>query len=98
MKSAGDAVLTEWIARFAPDLVLSGHIHNAPFYAEGAWVDRLGETWVFNAGRQIGQEPSHVILDLDAMTARWVSMEGVLSQDLAPHAGISAPVASAGGA
>jgi Icc-related predicted phosphoesterase len=98
MKSAGDVVLTAWIARFAPDLVLSGHIHNAPFYPEGSWVDRLGETWVFNAGRQIGQEPSHVILDLDAMTACWVSMEGVSSQNLAPHAGISAPVASAGGA
>jgi Icc-related predicted phosphoesterase len=98
MKSAGDSVLTAWIARFAPDLVLSGHIHNAPFYEDGAWVDRLGETWVFNPGRQIGQEPSHVILDLDAMTASWVSMEGVSSQDLATPDGINASIASAGGA
>ncbi|NQX00567.1 metallophosphoesterase [bacterium] len=81
--SAGDAALTEWIARFKPDLVLSGHIHNAPFYAAGAWIDRLGSTWVTNVGRQIGQEPTHLILDLDQMTARWISIEGESSQDLA---------------
>jgi Icc-related predicted phosphoesterase len=82
-KSAGDGFLTEWIARFTPDLVLSGHIHNAPFYANGAWIDRLGKTWVFNAGRQIGQQPSYVILDFEKMTAHWVSAEEQLSQDLA---------------
>lgn len=98
MKSVGDKVLTKWIARFAPDLVLSGHIHNAPFYADGAWIDRLGKTWVFNVGRQIGQEPSHVILDTDRMTARWISIEEELSQDLAPSDRINAPAASAGGA
>jgi Icc-related predicted phosphoesterase len=41
----GDKYLVEWIERFAPDLVLSGHIH-APFYPDGSWIDRIGKTWV----------------------------------------------------
>ncbi len=81
-KSAGDEVLAEWIARFAPDLVLSGHIHNAPFYAEGAWIDRLGRTWVFNAGRQIGPRPSIVILDFETMRARWISVDEDVTREL----------------
>ena len=93
-KSAGDDVLTAWIARFAPDVVLSGHIHNAPFYADGAWIDRLGKTWVLNAGRQIGPKPSYVILDFDKMSARWVSAEEEGSRELA----VTAPVASGAGA
>ena len=93
-KSAGDEVLTEWIARFAPDVVLSGHIHNAPFYADGAWIDRLGKTWVLNAGRQIGPKPSYVILDFDKMSARWVSAEEEGTRELA----VTAPVASGAGA
>lgn len=93
-KSAGDEVLTTWITRFAPDVVLSGHIHNAPFYADGAWIDRLGKTWVLNAGRQIGPKPSYVILDFDKMSARWVSAEEEGTRELA----ITAPVASGAGA
>ena len=75
-KFAGDEVLLEWIQRFKPDMVLSGHIHNSPFYAEGAWVDRIGKTWVFNPGRQTGALPAYIALDLDAMTAEWISIEG----------------------
>lgn len=91
-KSAGDEVLTEWIRRFSPDFVLSGHIHNAPFYADGSWIDRIGGTWVFNVGRQIGPQPTIVILDFEAMSARWVSVDEDVTRDL------SAPVASAAGA
>ena len=94
MKSGGDEVLTAWIARFAPDVVLSGHIHNAPFYAEGAWIDLLGKTWVLNPGRQIGPRPTYVILDCDKMSARWVSVEEEGTRELA----VTAPVASAVGA
>ena len=65
-----------WIRRFAPDLVFSGHIHNSPFYAEGSWVDRIGKTWVFNPGKQIGASPAYIALDLEAMSAEWVSLEG----------------------
>ena len=51
----GDPYLLEWINRFKPDLVLSGHVHNAPFYPEGSWIDRIGDTWVFNPGREPGR-------------------------------------------
>ncbi len=98
MKSAGDEVLTEWIARFAPDVVLSGHIHNAPFYADGAWIDRLGKTWVLNPGRQIGPRPSYVILDFEKMSARWVSVEEDVTKELALADGVIASAAGAAGA
>lgn len=81
--AAGDEVLAGWIRKFQPDLVLSGHIHNAPFYADGSWIDRIGQTWVFNCGRQIGPEPTHVVLDLDAMTASWFSLEEACTRHLA---------------
>jgi Icc-related predicted phosphoesterase len=73
---AGDESLLEWIQRFTPDMVFSGHIHNAPFYAGGSWVDQLGKTWVFNPGKQIGPSPTHIIVDFDRMTAEWISIEG----------------------
>ena len=82
-KFGGDEELLGWIKRFSPDMVLSGHIHNSPFYAEGAWVDRIGKTWVFNPGKQPGASPTYIILDLDAMTAEWVSMEGQSLRKLA---------------
>jgi len=75
-KFLGDPYLLCWINRFKPDLVLSGHMHNAPFYPEGSWIDRIGETWVFNPGREPGPTPTHLNLDLDAMTAEWISLEG----------------------
>jgi Icc-related predicted phosphoesterase len=75
-KLLGDAFLRQWINRFEPDLVLSGHIHNAPFYPEGSWIDRIGKTWVFNPGRQPGSFPTSIILDFDALIAEWISAEG----------------------
>jgi Icc-related predicted phosphoesterase len=74
---AGDAVLTEWIARFSPHIVLSGHIHNAPFYAQGAWMQRIGRTWAFNPGRQIGGSPALLRIDLATQEVVWVSLAGV---------------------
>src|SRR5690606_15407107 len=53
----GDAALNGWIAKYRPDFVFSGHVHEAPFARDGSWVDRIGDTWVFNAGRQIGPIP-----------------------------------------
>jgi Icc-related predicted phosphoesterase len=82
-KSAGDEFLLDWIKRLRPDIVLSGHIHNSPFYPDGAWVDRIGPTWVFNPGREIGPTPVHIVLDLEAMTAEWISNDGRSLQRLA---------------
>ena len=61
----GDVELREWIDRYRPDIVLSGHVHQSPFVKDGSWVDRIGETWVFNAGQQFGAPPTHVIIDTD---------------------------------
>jgi len=96
-KFAGDKYLVEWIRRFGPDLVLSGHIHNAPFYPDGSWIDRIGKTWVFNPGRQIGPRPTSIVFDLGAMTAEWFSLESESLKRLAiDSAEISARVAAAG--
>ena len=66
-----DHDLARWIAEHRPDVVLCGHIHQAPWARGGSWRARLGDTWVFNAGKQIGPVPPHVILDTDARTAFW---------------------------
>lgn len=71
----GDSDLTGWIERYKPDIVLCGHIHQAPFRG-GSWADRIGATWVFNSGRQIGPTPAHVIIDTVAREAAWFSMAG----------------------
>jgi hypothetical protein len=81
-KDGGDSVIVDWIGQYQPDYVFSGHIHNAPFYAEGSWRTRLGKTWVFNPGKQIGGEPTRIILDLAAGRAEWHSLEGVDALDL----------------
>jgi Icc-related predicted phosphoesterase len=81
-KFVGDEFLRGWIDRFRPDMVFSGHIHNSPFYAEGSWIDRIGKTWVFNPGRQIGPQPATITLDLAEMTAEWNSQEGRSVHDL----------------
>ena len=48
-----------------PDVVLSGHVHQPPFKPDGAWADRIGDTWVFNPGKQSGPIPTHVELDIE---------------------------------
>lgn len=75
-RSFGDSALTEWIETFRPDIVLTGHIHQAPFDAAGSWADRMGSTWVFNAGRQIGPTPAHIALHTGAREAVWHSLAG----------------------
>ncbi len=81
-KFVGDEFLRGWIERFRPDMVLSGHIHNSPFYGDGSWIDRIGRTWVFNPGKQIGPQPTTITIDLAAMTAEWNSIEGSSIRDL----------------
>jgi Icc-related predicted phosphoesterase len=66
-----DQELADWIAEHQPDIVLCGHIHQSPWATGGSWHARLGETWVFNAGKQIGPVPAHITLDTDAATAEW---------------------------
>ena len=99
-KFGGDEFLVEWIQRFQPDLVLSGHIHNAPFHSKGSWIDRLGKTWVFNPGKQIGPCPTCLIFDLDKMTVEWTWLEDqvVKQLDVPLDGAISRPADAAAGA
>jgi Icc-related predicted phosphoesterase len=78
----GDVELNKWIGQYQPDLVVSGHIHESPFKTDGSWIDRIGKTWVLNAGSQIGDVPAHIILDLEAMNAEWFSLAGSDSRQL----------------
>ena len=73
----GDEDLVGWIGRHQPAIVLTGHVHQSPFARSGSWVDRIGSTVVFNAGRQRGPIPTHIALDTRARRARWVSLAGV---------------------
>jgi len=78
----GDADVGGWIDQFKPDMVLTGHVHEPPFKPDGAWADRIGNTWVFNAGRQIGSVPAHIEIDLAMGSALWRSMMGSESLQL----------------
>jgi hypothetical protein len=48
-------------------------VHQSPFISDGSWFDRLGETWVFNAGLQPGRPPVYIVLDIERGTAFWLS-------------------------
>ncbi|MDQ1705584.1 MAG: hypothetical protein QOF18_1950 [Frankiaceae bacterium] len=69
----GDEALAEWLPVFEPDVVLTGHIHQAPFVDGGGWSQQVGPTWLFNAGQQPGPVPAHILLDLDQGRAEWRS-------------------------
>jgi Icc-related predicted phosphoesterase len=75
-KHFGDSKLVQWIQRYSPDMVITGHIHQSPFKNGGSWVDRIGNTWVFNPGRQMGPCPTHIVLDTDQQMALWFSLAG----------------------
>ena len=70
----GDVELAQWIRTYQPSMVISGHVHQSPFIPDGSWFDRLGDTWVFNAGLQAGRPPVHIVLDVDAGMAFWLAL------------------------
>ncbi len=74
-----DHDLAGWIAEHSPDVVLCGHVHQAPWVEGGSWHARLGDTWVFNGGHQRGPVPPHITLDTDAGTADWYGVFDVES-------------------
>lgn len=72
----GDTDVGAWISQYRPDLVLSGHVHQPPFKPDGAWADRIGETWIFNPGHQVGPVPAYIEIDLADGRAAWRSLLG----------------------
>ena len=75
-KSFGDIELESSIRTYAPDFVFCGHIHQSPFVTDGSWVDKLGSTWVFNAGRYYGSPPAYIVIDTAHQEALWLSAMG----------------------
>jgi hypothetical protein len=69
----GDVELAQWIESYQPSMVISGHVHQSPFIPDGSWFDRLGATWVFNAGLQPGRPPVHIVLDIEDGKAFWLA-------------------------
>jgi hypothetical protein len=83
----------QWIERYQPSMVISGHVHQSPFIPDGSWFDRLGDTWVFNAGLQPGRPPVYIVLDIDDGAAFWLSAAAIQSIDLtAPLKRPAAPI------
>jgi Icc-related predicted phosphoesterase len=74
---AGDPFVVDAIHEFKPDLVICGHIHNSPFSHGGSWVTRVGNTWAFNAGKQLGAPPSFISIDFGTQRALWSSQAGI---------------------
>jgi Icc-related predicted phosphoesterase len=89
----GDSDLNGWIAEQQPDLVLCGHIHDAPFRDDGSWISRIGASWVLNAGRSTGPVPAHAIVDLAGGRASWWSAYGQDEQILWPEPLDASPTA-----
>jgi Icc-related predicted phosphoesterase len=80
----GDADLNAWIEQYRPALVCCGHVHESPFADAGSWSDRLGATFVVNAGSEPGPVPPHIIVDTGARAIRAVSSQGVDDASFAP--------------
>ena len=81
----GDDTLLAWIERYAPDLVFSGHVHNAPYYPDGSWIDRIGNTVITNGGRQTGEVPATIVVEVDDGSLTWCGMEGRHEGSFHPH-------------
>lgn len=71
----GDELLNELLTEHRPDVVLTGHVHEAPLRPDGSWFDTIGDTVVLNAGRQSGPVPAHIIIDTAEGEARWWTFE-----------------------
>lgn len=93
-QSMGDADLEQWISQYKPDIVVSGHIHQSPFVKDGSWADRIGATWIFNAGHQFGAPPAHIVLDTMVNEAVWISAMGI--QTVRLGAPLQRPIPRAG--
>lgn len=72
----GDDVLNRLIGSYRPDIVLTGHVHEAPFRPDGSWHDRIGDTVVLNAGRRAGPVPAHLIIDTAIREIAWWACDG----------------------
>jgi Icc-related predicted phosphoesterase len=78
-RSFGDEALLGWLQTYKPDMVFSGHVHQSPFVKGGSWVDRMGDTWLFNVGQHLSAPPAHIVFDTNEQEAVWMSAAGIQS-------------------
>tara|TARA_B110000305_G_scaffold71543_1_gene80368 strand:- start:297 stop:1031 length:735 start_codon:yes stop_codon:yes gene_type:complete len=78
----GDQNLSNWVEQYQPDVVLSGHVHNAPYYPGGSWIDHIGKTVLVNGGRQTGDVPATVEIIIENGSLIWCGMEGCVETSL----------------
>ena len=64
-KYYGDPELPALLDRHQPEVVLCGHIHQAPFVAAARGATGAGPRCCSTAGTSAGNIPAHVFLDLD---------------------------------
>jgi uncharacterized protein len=76
----GSRAVQEWIQRRQPRITLHGHIHESPIVS-GAYVDRVGTTWVINPGAD-PLTPHLVVLDLAEPSRMYHSRFGRFSESL----------------
>jgi Icc-related predicted phosphoesterase len=74
-RSFPDPELAAWIQDLQPDMVMCGHIHQAPWADGGSWHARIGRTFVFNAGHVRSRVPPHIVIDTDLATAEWNGLD-----------------------
>ncbi len=70
----GSRAVRQWIEHRQPLLALHGHIHESP-RVSGAFVDRIGSTWVVNSGSD-KQHPHLVFIDTENVSAMEHSLYG----------------------
>ena len=75
-KHYGDEELVRMDPAHHPDIVFTGHVHQSPFRQGGSWVDRIGDTWVFSAGRQTAPNPGTWSSSPTERRAGWSSPAG----------------------
>lgn len=75
-RDLGDLSVKEWIEKHQPEIVFSGHIHNAPYYPDGSWYDKIDNTLITNSGRQTGSAPATIVLEIENDQITWCGMEG----------------------
>ncbi len=90
-RTFADDDLAAWIGAHRPDLVMCGHIHQAPWVDGGSWFGRLADTWVFNAGHLRAKVPGHVVIDTNNDSALWYDAGNGTSVHLDLRSGQLAP-------
>ncbi|MCC6356044.1 MAG: metallophosphoesterase [Verrucomicrobiae bacterium] len=68
----GSGQLAGLVMRHQPNLVICGHIHQAPFMRPvGNWYHRIGHTLLVNTGQMAKRRwPCHLLIDGDSVTWR----------------------------